>query len=89
MAVCQKCNKEMQGAKSCNHEAIQHNGALYGRIPYGKEKFGGEESPTIVAYKHDCRDCGVKPGGYHHKYCCIESCPICGGQLLSCGHFQE
>ncbi len=32
-----------------------------------------------------CHDCGVEPGALHEPGCDIESCPLCGGQLISCG----
>ncbi len=32
-----------------------------------------------------CGDCGCKIGGYHHPGCDIETCPNCGGQLITCG----
>jgi hypothetical protein len=38
---------------------------------------GYQESP--------CHDCNTPLGGYHHPGCDNERCPICGGQLISCG----
>ena len=32
-----------------------------------------------------CHDCGAKRGQYHHANCDVEQCPVCGGQLISCG----
>jgi hypothetical protein len=31
-----------------------------------------------------CHDCGVKEGQLHLSGCDMESCPHCGGQLISC-----
>ena len=48
----------------------------YPRIAYGENGdsyFGGP-----------CPDCGVEKGEYHAGYCDIESCPVCGEQLLMC-----
>jgi hypothetical protein len=32
-----------------------------------------------------CHDCGCPDGGFHHPGCDAERCPMCGGQLISCG----
>lgn len=38
--------------------------------------------------KH-CPDCAVKKGEFHQNGCDHEKCPICGLQLLSCGHGDQ
>jgi hypothetical protein len=38
--------------------------------------------------KH-CPDCAVKKGEFHRNGCDHEKCPICGLQLLSCGHGDQ
>jgi len=33
-----------------------------------------------------CHDCGCKEGELHSPGCDMERCPLCGGQLITCGH---
>ncbi len=33
---------------------------------------------------HNCGDCGIEEGRLHERGCDAESCPFCGGQLISC-----
>ena len=48
-----------------------------------------EQPPTPRAARkrrrYVCHDCGVKEGQLHLSGCDMESCPFCGGQLISCG----
>lgn len=36
-----------------------------------------------------CHDCAVFKGELHVPSCDAERCPICGGQYISCGCFNE
>jgi len=50
-------------------------GVVYRRIRYGEDVPDG---------KRLCRDCGVEHGQFHVNGCCVEQCPKCDGQVLSC-----
>ena len=53
------------------------------RIPWGKERGERRLSGFEIG---KCHDCGAAPGELHMARCDMEQCPICGNQLLSCGH---
>jgi len=53
------------------------DGKAYPRRPYGTEFPGATLKPR-------CRDCAVSHGQLHVLSCCVERCPTCGGQNISC-----
>lgn len=89
MAKCKYCGKDMLKANGCIRIPIKHNGVEYEPIKVG-EAFGDIED----SFFHDesterCGDCGAKRGHFHHPGCDCEVCPVCGGQLITCGCIDE
>jgi hypothetical protein len=68
---CDHCGKEMTKAKTCHFVAVVIGGEDFSPLPW--------DGP------HQCHDCKVQAGGYHHPGCDMERCPKCQGQLISCG----
>jgi hypothetical protein len=82
VAVCEWCGGEMRSARSCGVDALHVQGSPVTTIRWGEER-GWQATAR-------CGDCGVLPGGFHHLGCDLQQCPMCSGQLLSCGcRFDE
>lgn len=82
MAVCRWCYREMTSGASCTVEAMHRDGTPVRMIPW-------RSAPEPRATSR-CGDCGVTPGGFHHLGCDMQRCPVCRGQMLSCGcRFDE
>ena len=80
MAICSHCGGEMTDGISCLIDPIVIGGKAYAPIRWGQE-------PLSVA---QVRARGLPRlwnplGGVHHPGCCIERCPACHGQAISCG----
>ena len=44
-----------------------------------------DKSKEAITADDTCVECSAKIGQIHNKWCCdIESCPFCGGQLMTC-----
>lgn len=57
------------------------DGKLYEPIKVGdvRDFYDGEDEES-------CGDCGAEHGQQHYAGCDCERCPVCGLQLISCGH---
>lgn len=77
MAICTYCEQEMLGGSSCSVEVMHRDGA-----PFPLKKVSRREVPPATGA---CGDCGAPAGGYHHLGCCVQRCPRCRGQMMSCG----
>ena len=87
MAICQWCEQEMLTAASCTVKALHESGNHVDLVAYGGE---GGWMGRMARSGARCGDCGVKPDGFHHLGCDLQRCPLCRGQMLSCGcRFDE
>ncbi|HWE65581.1 MAG TPA: hypothetical protein VG298_02945 [Acidimicrobiales bacterium] len=84
MAMCAHCGGEMTEGVSCRTEPVSIDGRDYELIRWGEER-----KPKRYRFPDHCGDCNTPLGGTHHPGCCVEHCPVCRGQALGCGCFDE
>ena len=80
MAICAHCGGEMTEGISCLTDPVIIDGKVYAPIRWGQEL-----RPRHRYEPEECRDCATPLGGVHHPGCCLERCPACHGQAISCG----
>jgi hypothetical protein len=68
---------EIDAAQDLTHETIA--GRQFARVRYGDAP--DEKGPNL---KPRCCDCAAQIGQFHVIPCCMEPCPVCGGQALGC-----
>ncbi len=86
MRQCKACKRTHQSPQGCKLRTIKINGIEYLPIPYGKETAWEQYNLTPG---ETCRDCETPLGKYHHLNCCVEQCPVCGEQWISCNCIAE
>lgn len=59
-------------------------GINHTRIPWGSELIWTDESMGDARPAPVCRDCACLLGELHGPMCCLEECPSCFGQFISC-----
>ncbi|MGE5617711.1 MAG: hypothetical protein ACM3US_00465 [Sphingomonadaceae bacterium] len=82
MATCPDCGSDVpqEATTTCTREHFDLAGRPVPRIRYGEER----RARTWYEYEGRCDDCGVVVGGYHHRDCAIEQCPLCGDYAAVC-----
>lgn len=81
MATCEACAQDMGRASTCLTDPIDFpDGKQLAPVPYLPD-YGGEAQR--------CHDCNIRPGGYHHPGCDMETCPRCQGQMIGCGCLSD
>lgn len=59
-------------------------GEYFPALPYSPEESAFADRIQKIPARR-CPSCNVKPGGYHHVGCTVETCPRCGQTWLFCG----
>jgi hypothetical protein len=88
MAVCDSCGQEMTAGVSCVEVPVRlADGRTLAPVRYGQGRLGVDWRGPGDA--RPCHDCLTPLGGFHHPGCDAESCPNCGGQVISCGCLSD
>ena len=66
--------------------SVRHKGKTYRRWKAGYSPTERKEQKSTGDKTLVWCECGKDYGQYHELGCDCEQCPVCRGQLLSCGH---
>ena len=80
VAKCRACKGDMLKVNGCQPFLYNAAGEKYARVKVGD----ADDMYKGGAADSRCTDCGAKHGHNHHVGCDCETCPVCGGQLLTC-----
>lgn len=94
--VCPQCNELMMESVGCREDVTiliageSIAGESLAPVRFGEESVWSEpDEDGDLLEPGVCHDCRAEPGGVHHYLCCVEECPRCGEQLLTCGCTDE
>lgn len=81
LPVCKLCSGRIGSTVGCRVRTINYKNKTFGRIKVGAlgDSYEGKEEAV-------CQKCSAQFGRWHHQYCEMERCPICGEQLITCKH---
>lgn len=72
----------MAQCEYCGQEMLDGVGCTFKRYDVAHGRIPVKEATS-------CTDCAAPFGTLHHPGCDNERCPICGGQLISCGCIED
>ncbi len=83
MAICSWCDQEMTTAETCSVRTWHQRGTAFSADVHRRRRGRCDMGDR-------CGDCGVAVGGAHHPGCDLAVCPVCRGQMMTCGcRFDE